>query len=437
MTNPIHQRPRVLRMASAVGAAVALACLPATVSAYEYDTVLEEMTLKVGEHEGISFYTGLKTAGRYQVLDHEDAFPVVRPSADDPSPVAAELGGVEPGFQTAWGSMDFLARFDDLIDVYWEFFISSRPHPSEMQGSQGFIYMRGLPGDQLAFLFDHVDVKAGQFEVNFGDHIFRRSDNARVLRNRLIGNAVVDPRSEEIGMEIITKPGLLNGLIGVTSGSPQGDHLRGRGTAVYGKLWVTPSEYARVSLSGYTVDHSDNGSGFPDGGTKNNFLSTSRSGQPYAGVLDDGNAVGHVLIGRGQKVTAAQADVTLVFGPLELYGNVGMGRDEDENGSGAGTPEDNWAYYTAEAVYQVTDNFYGAARLSGAEADKIDGKDSNGSVTRAQVGIGYWITRHMLAKVELVHQEYSDFDAGVSVSGVDAGRDPSFDGVITEVGFAF
>ncbi len=63
---------------------------------------------------------------------------------------------------------------------------------------------------------------------------------------------------------------------------------------------------------------------------------------------------------------------------------------------------------------------------------------SSGQVDRFQLGGGYWLTESILFKTELVHQQYSSFDAsGRQVSGVDAWRDPSFSGIISEFSFSF
>jgi hypothetical protein len=149
-----------------------------------------------------------------------------------------------------------------------------------------------------------------------------------------------------------------------------------------------------------------------------------------------------VFPGGGQKVLAFQGDLTWSDGPLELYGNFGWATDEDVNGSVAGTPEDTWYYGAAEGVYNFTPKLYAAARYSAAFADKqangANTVESDGWVDRIQVGGGYWATDTILVKAEYVYQKYHDFDqAGGQVSGVDAWLGPEFNGVISEVSFAF
>jgi hypothetical protein len=81
---------------------------------------------------------------------------------------------------------------------------------------------------------------------------------------------------------------------------------------------------------------------------------------------------------------------------------------------------------------------YVAGRYSVALANSVNGVPSTGWADRAEVGAGYWITTTLLGKVEYVYQQYHGFSAADGlVSGVDAYRNPRFDGVVVEVSFAF
>ena len=57
----------------------------------------------------------------------------------------------------------------------------------------------------------------------------------------------MDPRSTEIGVEIVTKPGTINGLVGLTSGTAEGDFEKGRGTGLHGKIWAYLADVAERS----------------------------------------------------------------------------------------------------------------------------------------------------------------------------------------------
>lgn len=381
---------------------------------------LDEMNVQIGRAGPIDLFMGLNTAGRLQYLQQDDV----------------EVGGVElpsslePGFQTAWGSLEFLADlYDGGMEVYFDVYLSSPPHPDSPQGHEGYMLMRHIPGSEdtiLGDVFEVVNVKAGQFEIDFGDHRYRRTDNARAQRNVLIGNHVVDAKTTEIGMEVFNaKRGPLNWLVGLGSGSETGGFTEGRGLSAHGKLWANLGEL-RLAGSGYYVHHD------PESGARSNLFRTSRDGGVYQGVFT-GNAPGQVFIGVGQDVLAVQGDVTWIKDAIEIYGNVGWVTDNNSAGE-----EEEWIYYGLEGAYYLNERLFIAGRYSGAAAQQVNGQSSSGMVHRAQLGGGYWLYSTVLAKIEYVHQIYSDFDeAGGPVSGVDAWQDPSFNGLIMEVSFSF
>ena len=394
----------------------------------------EDMDLKVGSFDNIDLYLGLQTAGRFQMLNHEDAFVGNN-----------ELDSLDPSFQTAWGDLPFLADIGKgKMLVFFDLYISSRPHPSTMYGNEGYILIRELPdplpgnGFLNNTIFKYVNVKAGHFEIDYGDSHYRRSDNAWVQRNLLIGNYLVDPDVEEIGLEVFSKPGPVNWLVGATSGTTTENYSEGRGIAsVHGKLWGDVVKDLRAAVSGYYVDHSDNPTSGP-GSTKGSLYSGRRSGGPYGGVFGGGNSPGEVFIGKDELVTAFQGDLTWTPGPWEVYTNVGWVQDADPNGSDPGSPEERWVYGAVEGAYHFTPRIYAAARYSYAVADQVAGQPSGGSVHRVQVGGGYWILKHLLTKAELVYETLAGFDENDgSVAGVRAADDPYFYGAIFEVSFAF
>ncbi|MEX1017827.1 MAG: hypothetical protein WDZ31_13885 [Phycisphaeraceae bacterium] len=381
---------------------------------------LDEMNVQIGRAGPIDLYMGLNTAGRLQYLHQRNV----------------EIGGIsqpnslEPGFQTAWGSLEFLADlYDGGLEVYFDVYLSSPPHPDSPQGHEGYMLMRHIPGTEgtmLGNLFEVVNVKAGQFEIDFGDHRYRRTDNARTQRNPLIGNHVMDAKTTEIGMEVFNaEPGTFNWLVGFGSGSETGGFMDGRGLSAHGKVWANLGEL-RLGGSGYYVNHES------DSGARSNLFRTSRDGGVYQGVMS-GNAPGQVFVGSGQTVLAVQGDVTWIKDAIEIYGNLGWVSDDTNAGE-----DEEWLYYGIEGAYYLNERLYVAARYSGAAAQRLNGQSSSGLVHRGQIGGGYWLYDTVLAKVEYVHQIYNDFDqASGRVSGVDVSEDPSFNGLIMEVSFSF
>ncbi|MBW1787133.1 MAG: porin [Deltaproteobacteria bacterium] len=390
------------------------------------------MNARIAHVGEMDLYMGFDSVGRFQYLTQDN----VAVKGDVPD-------RLEPGFQTPFGDLSFMANFGDALDIYFDIHIATRPNPDHLQGDQGYLLVHKMPERLQGFrpldwFFEEFDLKAGAFEIDYGDAHNRRSNNAQVQQNPLIGNYVVDPRATDIGLELISAGRRVKWLLGFGSGTYEGHFENGGGYSAHGKVWGDPIKDLRTSFSMYYSDHSGDGVGWPGSGTVGNLFRTNRSGGPYQGVLDDGDAPGQVMPGMGQKVTAVQADLTWRLRPIELYAYFAYMQDADINGSGPGAPEDSWYYYAGEGIYYFTNRLYLAARYSGATARRLNDASSNGMVHRIQLGGGYWFFDSVLAKLEFVYQKYRDFsETDGMISGVDAWLDPEFKGVIAEASFGF
>ncbi|HEX2832847.1 MAG TPA: hypothetical protein VHW00_07520 [Thermoanaerobaculia bacterium] len=394
--------------------------------------------LKVTETENAKLFMTLNTVGTAQTLNHKNAFNLQ----------GQPLAKVSPGFQNAFGDLGFIAKYgkNDEITVVFDLYLSSRNHPSQTYGNEGYILMTGVPEnlENLKFLtpiFKKVDIKAGHMLIDFGDTSEHRSNNAITQKNPLVGNFVIDPNIVSIGMQASSKvtPATRYGwLVGVSNGTTTEDWNVGRGFAYNGKVYAIPMKGLRTSVSYIATDQSDNGTKAA-GGSAMQMFSGNRSGERYAGILGGGQAPGGVFPQAGEKFSAAQFDVTWDNGsPLKLYGHYGMTQDLDINGTAAGTPEEKWNYYAADVKYEITPALYAAARYSAAATSQLSGQDSDGRVNRIQVGGGFWLTKNLLMKMEYVQQKYSGFSQGQVVNNnIQAWRDPEFSGFVSEVSFSF
>jgi hypothetical protein len=389
--------------------------------------------LKISESETAKLYISLNTVGTAQALTQKNVYdstgkPVVK---------------LEPGMQTAFGDLGFLGKFGkkEEIEMYFDLYLASRNHPSTTYGDQGYLIVRGIPENLgqpalLKTIFTKVDFKAGAFLVDFGDQEQHRSNNAIVQKNPLIGNFVIDPNFVSVGVQLMSKPGRYGWLVAATNGTNTEDFQTGRGNALNAKIYAYPIKPLRTSFSFYTVNHDETPA---TNGSRATLFSGNRSGERYGAVLGGGQAPGGVLPGAGKAVTAGQFDITFdSTSPIKLYGHYGMTRDADTNGSAAGKPEESWRYYAGDVVYKFTPAIYAAARYSAADAMKLNNINSNGKVDRIQFGGGLWLTKNLLVKVEYVTQKYRGFRSGDMVNnGIQAWRDPSFKGIVSEVSFAF
>ena len=256
--------------------------------------------IKITDTETTKLYMTLATVGTAQALDHENAF----------GANGAPLAKVSPGFQNAFGDLGFVAKFgkNEEIEVVFDMYLSSRNHPSQTYGNEGYIILRGVPENLQGLKFlepvlKKVDLKAGHMLVDFGDAAQHRTNNAIAQKNPLVGNFVIDPNIVSIGMQASSKPGSRVGwLVGASNGTTTEDWNVGRGFALNGKLIFYPVESLRTSVSYITTDQSDNPTKAA-GGSSMQMFTGNRSGERYAGVLGGGQAPGNVFPQAGEKYT--------------------------------------------------------------------------------------------------------------------------------------
>jgi hypothetical protein len=385
-----------------------------------------DMPLRIGGIEDLSLYMGLQTVGRLQALQQQNVYIA-----------GVKQAGLDPGFQDPFANLSFLASIPDKLDVYFDLYIASRPHPNTMYAHEGYLLFKQLPAPfdagPLGRVFDYVNLKVGAFDLDFGDDNYRRSNNARVQRNPLIGNPVIDPNVEEIGAELYSIKGPIYWLVGVGSGTTTEYFDYGSSPSVHGKIWGYPLPDVRTSISAYHVSLGGTGAG----NQNSDLYAAGRSGEPFSSVFGGGDDPGSIQPQGGKDVTAVEGDATWNHWPFEVYSNVGYTQDSDENGSAPGTPAERWLYGTVEPVYHFTPAFYVAARYSFGVANAVHGIETDGWVDRIEVGAGYWVTRSLLTKIEYLYQQYHGFggDTG-EVSGVDASPSPRFNGVVLEVSWS-
>ena len=351
------------------------------------------------------------------------------------------------GLAAAQGNLYLFATLVDGIDVFTEFYLSSKHHQGEFSDREGYVLISKLPErvniGPLRRIFDYIDIKGGHFEIDYGNQHWVRSDNAEVQRNPLIGNYVVDPNVVEGGAEVIGHHNWLHWVAGLGNGVNTEDFRQGREYSKHGKVMVEhPEKTWNVAGSVYAVDQSDSRFAAPATiGSKSGFLSGDRSGSRYSGLRPDTAAsdpdFGQLFLGNGQDIFAWQADAGVGFGPLWLSGLFGFFEDADTNGAAAGSPEDQWTYYGGEARLDVSEHGYIAGRYSGASADRIGSADSEAKANRFQVGYGYHLADGILLKLEYLNQHMSKFPTAGSAIYTRYANGVRIEGVTVELSVAF
>jgi hypothetical protein len=358
--------------------------------------------------------------------------------------------GLVPGFHAAVANVTLGAEFEG-IGVFTELYLSSKHHQGQVYGHEGYLFLDRLPKswDKLGLnkVFQYLDVKAGHFELDYGNLRYFRSDNAQVARNPLIGNYVVDPNTVEGGVELIGAFGPVQAVAGFGGGLPTESFQAGTGYSTHAKLTLQPGRNVfeapfSLSASVYRSDQSRTPTGYPNPGTYSELFAGNRSGERYGGPYLNGRSgwdpeFGQIRAGKGQDVLAWQVDGLVNLGPLFAIAAYGWTKDSDVTGVDLDpntkqravvqtSPDDEWRYYSAEARLDVLPGLYLAGRYSGASTELMMGETVDGSVDRFQIGVGYRLVRGILTKAEYVRQTYDGFSRGLY-----AGR-PTFSGVLLE-----
>jgi hypothetical protein len=288
---------------------------------------------------------------------------------------------------------------------------SSARHHNETWVKDGYLLVDASPIDwkPLNDLMKYVTIKAGHFEINYGDAHFRRSDNGNAIRNPLVGNYIMDAFTTEVGGEVYARVGPWLAMGGVTGGESRGmiTSPQRRSPSYLSKIGFdkqfAPGFRFRLTGSEYATSSS----------VSNTLFSGDRAGSRYYDVLENATSSesaqawsGAIQPGLSNSIHAVVLNPFLQFRGLELFGNIerAKGRAQNETDNRA------WKQNVGEVVYRFfpDQRLYVAARYNTVKGQLSVGAPDV-TVNRSQVGGGWFITPNLLTKLEFVNQKYLDF----------------------------
>ncbi|HEU6451698.1 MAG TPA: hypothetical protein VFT57_09785 [Gemmatimonadaceae bacterium] len=379
-------------------------------------------------------YTGFKLGWgasftqQFQDLHHRnDALPKMVDTVNQ-----NQLIGIGAGFNNAVANLYLNAQMAKGIRVAVTTYMSSRHH-DETWVKDGYLLVDALPfnNDMLDLIMHFVTVKAGHFEVNYGDQHFRRSDNGNTIYNPFVGNLIMDAFTTEIGGEVYLRSGGVLMMGGVTGGEVHGQVTapEKRSPAYIAKLGydrqVNPDVRVRLTGSMYYTKKSVN----------NTLYSGDRAGSRYYDVMENTQSTessqawsGSIQPGFRSNVRAMVLNPFIKIRGLELFGNIETARGKAANETTSRT----WDQYSGEAVYRFLprEQLYVGARYNTASG-RLVGMTNDVNAKRFQVAGGWFIMPGVLTKIEYVRQTYGAFPIN------DIRHGGKFDGVMVEgaVGF--
>ncbi|HET7631909.1 MAG TPA: hypothetical protein VFK16_06320 [Gemmatimonadaceae bacterium] len=368
----------------------------------------------------------------FQALQHENTAAPRMVTVGGVTTDANQLITVGHGFNNAVANLYLDAQLAKGIRVAMTSYLSARHH-NETWVKDGYILIDASPFNNATLdrVMKYTTVKVGEFEMNYGDGHFRRTDNGQALYNPLVGNYILDAFTTEIGAEVYLRKGSWLGMAGLTNGEIHGMVLSPdkRAPAFYGKVGfdrqVDPDLRVRLTGSAITQARSTNQS----------LYGGDRAGSVYYDIMENTTSTesSNAWSGRIRNPFSSKIQGQ-VINPFVKYGNAEFfGQFEWAQGNNGPTePVDRHIQQQVyEGVYRLAnDQLYLAGRYD-TFSGRLAGIANDVSVDRYQVGGGWYVTQNLLAKLEWVDQKYHDFPA----TDIRAGG--HFKGFMVSAGVAF
>jgi hypothetical protein len=360
-------------------------------------------------YDGFKLQFGAAFTQQLQGLDHSNTAAPRPVTTNGTTTDANKLIRIGHGPNNAVANIYLNAQLARGIRVAMTTYSSARHH-QETWVKDGYLLVDASPIDwqPLHSLMQYVSIKAGHFEVNYGDAHFRRTDNGNGIRNPLVGNYIMDAFTTEVGSEIYVRANGFMAMAGMTGGESRGmitqperrepSYLLKAGfDKNFGKLRfrLTGSEYATSSS------------------VSNTLFSGDRAGSRYYDVLENTSSTetaqawsGSIQPGLKNSIHSIVVNPFLQYGGFEFFGNF-----ERAKGRAQGETDNRvWKQNVGEIVYRFLPDqrLFVAARYN-----TVNGQLAVGSpdvkVNRAQAGGGWFLTPNILLKGEYVKQKYLDF----------------------------
>lgn len=332
-----------------------------------------------------------------------------------------------PGFNLAAANLNIDVQLADGISLNLVTYLASRHH-NEAWVKGGYIQFDKLPfkGKFWEDIMKVTTIKVGHMEINYGDAHFRRSDGGQTLWNPFIENYILDAFTTEIGGEIYVQKNGLMGMVGISNGLINGNVQRPlnpgsttetfkRNPSYYFKAAYDKKIDENIRFRGAASLYTNNSSG------RSTLFGGDRTGSNYVLVMEPANAtaVANFTSGRinpiasANQITAYQLNAFVKAYGFEFFGTYegGNGRTRAEVVNNAG--KRNFSQIAVDGIYRfgAKENVYAGIRYNQAKGNFINAA-SEQTVSRLALGAGWFVTRNVLLKGEIVNQTYEGYPTG-------------------------
>jgi hypothetical protein len=392
-------------------------------------------------------FTGLKvnvggnfTQDFQSLQDKNNATPVISGGVN-----TNQLYPLTDGFNLAMANLNIDVQLADGIRLNLTTYLSTRHH-QDTWVKGGYIQFDKLPflkSPVIDKLMNHFTIKIGDYEVDYGDEHYRRTDGGNTIYNAFVENYIMDAFATEIGGEIyyhsnggfLAMGGISDGELDPTiEKSSATDAATGNlnryDPAFHGKIGYdkqfTPDFRFRLTGSFYT----DNSS------SSNTLYFGDRTGSHYFMVMENSTAdpTDNAWSGRynplfTEEVHSFMINPFLKYKGLEWFSTVefAKGRMISEKTLRKANQ------FATELIYRFPaekQNFWIGARYNTVTA-QIPGDPNDVSINRVTGSFGWFLTKNVMLKAEYVSQNYNNFPSTDIRSG---GR---FSGEMVEASVGF
>jgi hypothetical protein len=229
------------------------------------------------------------------------------------------------------------------------------------------------------------------------------------MYNPFAGNYIIDAFTTEIGAEVYARSNGLIAMLGATGGEVHGQVTapQARSMSVLGKLGVDKklADNVRFRLTGSFYANNK--------GASNTLFTGDRGGSAYYSIMENSASTetanawsGQIRPGFSNKVNAEVINPFIKIGGAEFFGNF-----ETATGGAFTEPKLRTMHQNVyEGLYRfANDQFYVGGRYNTVKGQLISKNSADQSVSRYQLGGGWFVTPNVLAKLEYVNQKYTDF----------------------------
>jgi hypothetical protein len=382
--------------------------------------------------DGLRVRFGAGFTQQFQNLKHKNPTAVSNEGAG-----TNRLYPLTSGFMTSQANLFMDVQLADGIRLNVTSYLSARHH-NETWVKGGYIQFDKLPfkGKFWDDVMKLTTIKIGHMEINYGDAHFRRSDGGQTLYNPFMDNNIMDEFATEIGGEVYVQKSGFIGMVGLTNGMIKGNVDSAYKTAqdadihkspsIYGKLAYdkTIDDNLRVRFSAsYYYNKSSASSGltiFGGDRTGSNYQNVMEKGVP--GALPASTAVafsGRFNPGFSKKINAYMLNTFIKAYGFEFFGTYegAKGRTKTEINERKATQ------YNVEGVYRFgkSENLFAGLRYNSVKAGLANTTaityTGDVTVNRFAAAAGWFLTKNILLKGEIVNQHYKDFPTADYRSG--------------------